>query len=150
MKGMMGFAALTVLATCFASAQGNGFGLGVVLGEPTGISAKGWTSQRGAIDAALAWSARGDGYVHAHVDYLWHFQDVVNTNQQILPYLGVGGRIQGNRNTAIAGVRVAGGAAWLPAGAPLDVFLEIAPVVDLAPATELSVNGGIGVRFFFR
>lgn len=139
-----------LLAATSAASQEKGFGLGVVLGEPTGISAKGWVSPRGALDAGLAWSTRGTGYVHAHMDYLWHFKEVVNTSQQVLPYLGIGGRILGSRNTAIAGVRIAGGVAWLPAGAPLDVFLEIAPIVDLAPATELSVDGGIGIRFFFR
>ncbi len=37
-----------------------------------------------------------------------------------------------------------------PHNSPIDVFLEIAPIVDLAPATELSVNGGIGIRFYFQ
>lgn len=139
-----------VFAISSAASQGRGFGFGVILGDPTGISAKGWVSPRAAVDAGLAWSTRDAGYVHAHMDYLWHFKDVVNTSQQVLPYVGVGGRILGNRNTAIAGVRVAGGVAWLPAGAPLDVFLEIAPTVDLAPETELNVDGGIGIRFFFQ
>jgi len=138
-----------LVASSAATGQDRGFGIGVILGEPTGVSGKGWLSSRSAFDAGLAWSFRGNGYIHAHMDYLWHFADAVNTEQQILPYLGVGGRVVGRNGSSIAGVRMVGGFAWLPEGTPLDVFLEIAPVLDLAPATEMSVNGGLGMRFFF-
>ena len=49
----------------------------------------------------------------------------------------------------LLGVRVVGGFAFWPRNTPLDIFVEVAPVVDLAPATDLSANGGIGIRFFF-
>lgn len=151
MKRTFCMVAMIVLATYAADAQGRGFGLGVILGEPTGISAKGWVSPRGAIDAGLAWSMRREGFLHAHMDYLWHFKDIVNTEQQVIPYIGVGGRIFGNNNgSAVAGVRIAGGISWLPVDTPLDVFLEIAPIVDLTPETQTSVNGGVGIRFYFR
>lgn len=134
-----------------AMGQERGFGLGVIFGEPTGISAKGWISDRSAIDGGLAWSFRNDGYINVYVDYLWHFRDVFNNQQSIIiPYLGVGGRIVGDRGSATTGVRIAGGMSWLPAGAPLDVYLEFAPIVDLAPETRFNANGGLGVRFYFR
>ena len=133
-----------------ARAQDRGFGLGVIMGEPTGVSGKGWISSRSAIDAGLAWSFRGSGYLDAHMDYLWHFHDLTNTNEQVIPYLGIGGRITGFRSAATAGVRVAGGLSWLPEGAPLDVFIELVPIVDVAPETRLSANGGVGLRFYFR
>ncbi len=139
-----------ILAASTAAAQGRGFGVGIIMGEPTGISAKGWLSPRSALDAGLAWSVRGDESFQAHVDYLWHFQDVFNTRQQILPYIGIGGRVVNEEHSSAAGVRIPVGLAWLPAGTPLDVFGEIAPVMDLAPETDLTLNGGIGIRFFFR
>ena len=40
-----------------ASAQDSGFGLGVILGEPTGISGKLWLGGKTAIDGATAWSS---------------------------------------------------------------------------------------------
>ncbi len=131
-----------------ARSQESGFGIGVMMGEPTGVSAKGWVSSQSAIDGGLAWSFRGNGYIHAHVDYLWHFQDLTNTSQPVIPYIGVGGRMTGLRSAATAGIRVAGGLSWLPAGAPIDVFVELVPVVDLAPETRLSADGGIGARFY--
>jgi hypothetical protein len=145
-------AALVLLCITSASvrAQERGLGLGIIVGEPTGLSIKGWTSSRTAIDAGIAWSFRREGYMHAHVDYLWHFEDIINTRQQVIPYLGVGGRVLGREHSSRVGIRIAGGLAWLPQGAPLDVILEMAPIIDLAPETELSANVGIGVRFFFR
>lgn len=38
------------------AAQDHGFGMGIILGEPTGLSAKAWTSNDNAFDFALAWS----------------------------------------------------------------------------------------------
>ena len=32
---------------------------------------------------------------------------------------------------------------------PFDVFLEVVPVLDLAPDTEFDFNAAIGARFFF-
>jgi hypothetical protein len=58
--------------------------------------------------------------------------------------------VLGREHSSRVGIRIADGLAWLPQGAPLDVFLEVAPNIDLAPETELSANVGIGVRFFFR
>lgn len=138
--------------SCTALGQEKGLGVGVIFGEPTGISAKGWVSDRGAIDGGLAWSFRNDGYINVYMDYLWHFSDIVNNNNQqsIIPYLGIGGRIVGDRGSGVAGVRIAGGLSWLPAGAPLDVYLEFAPILDLAPETQFNANGGLGIRFYFR
>ena len=149
MRRIIYVAGLFLVFTLGAHAQGKGFGLGVIFGEPTGVSAKGWTSPRNAFDAGLAWSFRGDGYVHAHMDYLWHFGDVTTTDERVLPYVGIGGRVGGRNNSAIAGVRVPFGITWIPTNSRVDVFLEIAPILDLTPETDISANGGIGVRFYF-
>ena len=150
MKQFLCMLALVALMTSAAEGQERGFGLGVILGEPTGVSTKGWISSQTAFDAGFAWSFRRTGFLHVHMDYLWHFSDIVNTNQRVNPYVGIGGRLAAREGSAIAGVRVPFGIVWLPANSPIDVFLEIAPVVDLTPETEINANGGIGVRFFFR
>jgi hypothetical protein len=131
-------------------AQDRGFGLGVILGEPTGLSGKYWTSSTNAIDAGMAWSFRKAGFFHIHADYLWHFPLRAETSERFTLYTGVGGRLGAVSHEALLAVRIVGGFAFWPKNTPLDIFVEIAPVVDLAPATELSANGGIGIRFFFR
>ena len=132
-----------------AGAQTTGFGLGVILGEPSGISGKSWLNQRSAIDGGLSWSFRGDGSFHIHADYLWHFHDAVESTERFVPYVGIGGRLA-TTSDAVIGVRIPVGLLWWPKGAPVDVFVEIVPILDLAPATEFHGNGGIGARYYFQ
>lgn len=140
---------LIAMISVSATAQRHNFGLGVIAGEPTGLSAKGWISSRGAIDAGLAWSFRREGFIHAHMDYLWHFHDAIESEHQVIPYVGVGGRVGGTNGSAVAGIRVPVGLSWIPESAPIDVFLEVVPVIDLTPATEFTAQGGLGIRFYF-
>ncbi len=129
--------------------QEKGLGLGVIIGEPTGISGKAWVSRTGAVDAGVAWSFRRRGRFHLHVDHLWHFPHKIRTSEPFVLYAGIGGRLAVGRDDGIFGIRIPLGVAWWPHHATLDVFLELAPIFDLIPATELSANGGIGVRYFF-
>jgi hypothetical protein len=130
-------------------AQDRGAGLGVIIGEPTGVSAKFWTSSHNAIDAAVAYSFRRRGYFHLHADYLWHFPNVIKSTERFPLYAGVGGRLGVGRGSSIFGIRIAGGIAYWVRDAPIEVFFELAPIVDLAPETGVSGNAGIGARFFF-
>ncbi len=54
------------------SAQEKDFGVGAILGEPTGVSLKKWLGARTAIDGALAWSFANESGFHLHADYLVH------------------------------------------------------------------------------
>jgi hypothetical protein len=148
-KGWVAFVVLLTLRT-LASAQSSGFGIGIIAGEPTGITAKQWVSHNNAFDIGLAWSFRRDGFFHVHADYLWHFPGSVRSSEQFVPYAGVGGRFGARKKDPLLGLRIVGGLAWWPKNTPIDLFVEIAPILDLAPATELSGNGGIGIRFFFK
>ncbi|MDD8018799.1 MAG: hypothetical protein PHP42_10540, partial [Bacteroidota bacterium] len=85
-----------------SNAQQQTFGLGLIIGEPTGISAKLWTSPVNAFDFGLGWSMRGDrmgtnyGYynggrnVHFHMDYLWHSFEVIQSSERFPLYYGIG------------------------------------------------------------
>ena len=75
-------------------AQDKGFGLGLIFGEPTGLSAKLWTSERTALDAAVAWSFSGVGWLHVQSDFLIHNYDLIDVSSGKLPvYYGVGAYI---------------------------------------------------------
>ncbi len=145
-----------VLIVCFsgkAISQRAGLGVGVMFGEPTGLSFKGWISESSAIDGGLGWSFVNEGSLHIHVDYLYHFYSVFDT-PKIPLYLGVGGRIK-LKNTKHdsdmrLGVRIPFGISYQFTEVPVDVFLEIAPVLDLNPSTGGSVNGALGVRYYLK
>jgi hypothetical protein len=128
--------------------QDKGFGLGALFGEPTGVSMKYWVSQQNAIDAGLAWSFSGKGFFHIHSDFLWHFPDVARSEERFVLFAGVGGRIR-FADPARVGARFPLGIEWWPRQVPLDVFLELVPILDLSPSTKFEFNGGIGARYFF-
>ena len=114
--------------------QDHGVGAGILIGEPTGISFKGWLSPTTAMDAGLAWSFHRETSFHVHADYLIHAFDVFHTRERIPIYYGIGGRIKTSRHEdASLGVRVVVGADYMFRDAPVDIFLEVAPVLDLAP-----------------
>jgi len=145
------FALAILLTVCApeAPAQDKGFGIGLILGEPTGFSAKGWIDSRSAIDAGLAWSFLHETTFHVHVDYLLHTIDL--TKRSNMPvYYGIGGRIKaGGVGGDRIGIRIVGGLVYFVPGSPVDIFGEIAPVLDFAPSTDLQINGGIGARYYF-
>ena len=131
-----------------SNAQDKGVGLGIIVGEPTGFSFKYWTSSTTAFDAALAWSFIDKGALHIHADYIIHNFDLIRVPEGKLPfYYGIGGRLK-NFGDARLGVRVPLGLAYIFQNAPVDIFLELVPILDLTPQTDFSINAAIGARYF--
>lgn len=131
--------------------QAGTFGLGPLVGEPTGLGMKLWLSSRTAIDAGAAWSFLDPDGFQVHGDFLFHKFDLFHVSKGELPlYFGVGGRVKfvehgDNR----AGIRGPVGIAYLFPHTRLELFAEVAPILDLAPTTSLEWNGGAGIRFYF-
>ncbi|MFL5814647.1 MAG: hypothetical protein ACJ763_13815 [Bdellovibrionia bacterium] len=142
------------------------FGLGVVLGEPTGITGKYWIDRRSAVDTTLSYSF--SDYFLVFADYLYHFPGAFGQTNEFVsalnPYVGVGAEIfiqtqdTGNKDrtyfrsdqgSAGFGIRIPLGVEWRPVTVPLGVFAEIAPGVGVIPATYGFVQGGVGIRFYF-
>lgn len=128
-------------------------GIGIILGDPNGISLKFWQSRRSAIDLAVAWDF--DDYFHIHGDYLYHFPIQMEgvSRSSLFWYLGIGARMkfrtgEGDNNTTF-GVRGVGGIDFLPGGVPIDIFAEIAPVMNVSEGTDVDLNGGVGIRYNF-
>lgn len=121
--------------------------LGIILGEPTGISFKSWQSDNTAIDGAVAWSFGENGSVHLHADYLRHnWLDVERGGLAF--YYGLGARAVFADESKF-GARIPVGLQYLFPDTRLSMFFEVAPTLNLIPDTDFGVNGGIGVRFFF-
>ena len=49
-----------------------GFGLGVILGQPTGFTMKYWLTRKTAFDVGAAWSFESNGYFQLYGDWLYH------------------------------------------------------------------------------
>ncbi|MDZ7758465.1 hypothetical protein [Rhodohalobacter sp.] len=137
---------LGAISTLDAQSRYSNTELGVILGEPTGISFKGWQSERTAIDAALAWSFGDNGSVHLHADYLRHNWLDVDSGSLAF-YYGIGARALFSDDSKF-GARIPVGLQYLFPETRLSMFFEVAPTLDLIPETSFGVNGGIGVRIF--
>lgn len=132
-----------------AFAQEADFGLGVILGEPTGLSGKLWMSEHTAVDAAIAWSFGDKDALHLHADYLVHNMRLIQVDVGTLAlYFGVGARLKFDDDDSL-GVRIPIGLTYLFQDAPVDIFIEVVPLLDLVPDTEFNPNAAIGVRYFF-
>lgn len=150
------------VSTLFAQVAFAGdFGLGVVLGNPTGLSAKKYLSNGNSVDAALAWSLANDSSIHFHSDYLWSKKSALVLDGSALDvFYGVGGRLvswsnryrsrfHDNYHAFDLGIRAPVGLNYNFKNPDVEVFGELAVVLDLLPATDAELDVGIGARFYF-
>jgi len=138
-----------------ARAQESGLGVGIMIGEPSGLSFKKWINNSNAIDAGLGWSFTEDGSIHFHADYLYHNYDLIKFSDAKAPlYFGIGGRFKVKNDKKSVGnsigVRIPVGVSYQFTTAPFDVFLEVVPILDLSPDTRVSFNSALGVRYYFK
>jgi hypothetical protein len=130
-------------------AQDSGFGLGIILGEPTGISFKNWVGSREAFDVAVAWSFEGEGAIHIHADYLFHNFRLFNIQKgDLVLYYGIGARVKTVNKTQV-GVRIPIGLSYLFERDPVEIFFELGPIMNFTPKTIFRMTTGVGVRYYF-
>jgi hypothetical protein len=135
-------------------------GLGIIIGTPTGISGKLWNGSRRAMDAAIGWSMGDYESFYFHADYLFQDPKLFVVSEGTMPfYFGIGGRLRQDHHRDVGndshdndtrlGVRMPLGLEYLFRDVPLNMFIEIALVLDLTPRTEADIDAGIGVRYRF-
>jgi hypothetical protein len=130
-------------------AQDSGFGLGIILGEPTGVSFKNWVGSREAFDVAIAWSFEGEGAIHIHADYLFHNFRLFNIEKgDLVLYYGIGARVKTVHRTQV-GIRIPLGLSYLFEGDPIEIFFELGPIMNVTPKTLFRMTTGVGVRYYF-
>ena len=122
------------------------FGLGLILGTQTGLSAKYWLDNTHAIDAAL-----GFGDISIHADYLWHSWNMLNQPKsgQVATYWGLGANVKDQKNENELKVRLVGGIAFYFPRHPVEIFLELVPVLILSPDAGSGIDAGMGIRYYF-
>ena len=148
------------------------FGLGLELGEPTGLNGKYFVSPSGALDFGVGWIYDhyyyGDG-LHLYADYLFHFSLASAQAFELPFYVGPGLRFWDFRycyqglcdyGGSAIGIRVPFGIAFDFNNAPLDIFLQLVPVLDFVGGdyynryyhdrTHFGIDGTVGIRFWFK
>jgi hypothetical protein len=158
------FVLLAAAAPRRARAEGGPFGLGLIIGSPTGLSLKYYLGESGqAIDGAIGWAFVSSSGIHVHADYLWHPLVLTRDPSFTLPlHVGVGVRLldhdrgrAGDDDLHVA-LRAPVGITFDFTQIPLDVFIEVALLLDFHgdegkdnDNINLDLNAGVGVRYYF-
>jgi hypothetical protein len=146
-------AALLLLAARPARAaqpehQDGRFGAGLLAGVPSGLTAKYWVNDRVAFAGGGGY---GDDALILYWDILLNSWDLITTKTdqgRMNAYLGGGPRFSSD-NGGQAYIRLMAGGGYWPAALPLEIFAEVGPAFKLSAEKTGSVDGGIGVRYYF-
>ena len=132
-------------------------GLGVFVGEPTGLDLKIGLSPRGGLDLLFGWDTYHDNRDHyAHVTYLATLLVGHGESVNVPLRLGIGGAIYDDgsfdRGTNLA-VRVPLQLGLRFRSAPIELYGEVALkltfVDEHSNNDDVDLDGGIGFRIYF-
>jgi hypothetical protein len=147
---------------------GRKFGLGLMFGDPTGFTGKLWVGPTNSLDFDLGFGGYGFndrcapngpcdrfGYNTGslNIDYLWQ-SNIVRGQAQLDWHIGAGGRMfwyGGCSGDCLElGARMPVGLDLMFSNpAMLEVFFELAPAFYFIHGPYLSIEGALGVRFYF-
>ncbi len=123
--------------------------IGLMFGEPTGVSYKYFITDANAIDAAAAASFIPDAVFQLNADFLRHYYHFANVGEGRLPLVyGAGLAVQFRRDTRL-GIRIPVGLTYIMQNLPIALFIDVAPRFDIVPDTEVSINAAVGIRYRF-
>jgi len=137
------------------------FGIGLQVGNPSGLSAKYYFDPWNALAVAAGyWSGPRVSYFRLHFDYLFH-PGPIAAGQDIYLRLYFGGGLklasvtqeQPNDNSTTygsLGVRAPLGLLADFKGAPIDIFAELAPATYILPDFYPDLDFGFGARYYFQ
>src|SRR3954464_8509042 len=93
MRAWVVLAIVVGLATPARADEKGTLGIGIILGEPTGVSAKLYVKDDQAIQGAVGFAFYGSG-IHVHADYVFHPIILQSKDTFVLPvYIGPGVRV---------------------------------------------------------
>ncbi len=140
---------LALLWSAPARADRGAFGLGLILGQPTGVTGAFGLSDHTAIDGAigLGWIDDRDFYLHVEFDYF--LPTLVRGGAvDLSAYLGIGGYFYAHNDPAF-GARAPFGLSLDFHNAPIEIFLEAALLLNIVPGADLDIRGALGFRYYF-
>jgi hypothetical protein len=143
------------------------FGIGGMLGQPTGFTLKYFFTKEHALTGAVGLGWWGGPNFHVHVDYGYHFELTRQPAFDLKLYVGGGLKFfvfyyrdyrpywsdDPDRyyydGRAGLGLRFPVGIAFNLNRVPLEIFGELAPGVAFLPWLDFIADGSVGVRYYF-
>jgi len=151
--------ALLLSSSALTSTPSSGISIGIVIGDPTGLSLKFWGIGQ---NSALQVNIGGGGFIglmDLGVSGSLLFHALLTRETPINGYLGVGAfvGIKSNKGQeAVFGILVPLGLEFIFTEVPLDLFIEIPPVIGftlegnkIEPINRY-LTFGIGLRFILK
>ncbi|MFS4461088.1 hypothetical protein [Bdellovibrio sp. HCB2-146] len=129
--------------------------VGVVIGDPTGLSGRVGLDGQHSLEGALAFSTGRYTGLHLHGTYLWDRARSWATSEGPLDlYYGLGVRVisinKGDYDGDVAiGPRAPLGLIFNLHNPNIEIFGELSLALDIAPRTDVDLDAGVGVRIRF-
>lgn len=122
--------------------------LGIILGEPTGVSFRQWHGKSLAMDFQLGWSMKNENF-DIHGAYLFHNKMGSRVEgKPLIFYYGPGGRLKAGKETVL-GFKFPFGIYYKFRSIPFSLSGELAPGLNIGSETDFDLLGGISFRFIF-
>lgn len=147
---ILSFIIICVFSVLNTEAQDRKFGVGGIIGDPDGVSAKLWISETAAVAGAVSVNfAEEYSWVLVQADFLK--QNTLATWEEALlqSHFGGGVRVVASDFNDYIAIRGPIGVDVNAIDAPVEVFMEIVPTVDVDPAFEFYFTGAMGFRYYF-
>lgn len=137
---------MILFALCFSNE------LGLIIGDPTGISYKHDIGASTSLEFAAGWSFKNntENQLDIHGAYLFSNKSDIRIEGYRLPfYFGPGGRIKIGEKDIVLGFKAPFGLYYKFRNVPFSMFFELAPGLNITPDTDFDIMGGLGFRYIF-
>ena len=132
--------------------RGN-FGLGLAVGDPSGLSAKYMFSGKTGFSTTVGWKTSGDTEINASFDLLFHKYNSVKIRGTVSPvYGGTGLRLKNRGNEEGVdelAIRIPIGIELFFRELSVGAFAELVPTLKVKPDTKTTLQLAFGIRYFF-
>ena len=130
------------------AADHNEIGLGIVLGEPTGLNAQFFWNRDSAIDITAAWSL-GDWLTVAGDFQIYNY--LMDAPREWRWYYGIGSYMTFPDDKDLTlGMRIPLGIKYHFPYSAIDIWAEAAPGIELLEDTEAIFHGGVGLTLWIK
>jgi len=124
-------------------------GMGFIFIEPAGLSLKMWFQRGAGFQAAAGWSSRRGNPFQVQADYQFFQRGLYQSlSSEFRFYAGAGARLDFHSDIRVS-VRIPLGLDFQSWDVPLNLFLELTPLVNLNPTVGIDLRAALGVRYLF-
>lgn len=131
------------------------YSVGLFLGTPIAVTGQYKLDETHSVDAGFGWAVATYPGNKLYADYLWMLpQQLAAGDADLDIYVGFGGSItaiQAGDDKGLVAIapRAPLGIKYILADSPTEIFGEIAPMLNISPATNLAFDIGLGIRYLF-